>query len=208
MSDFQIPEKVVKSPKDMRDFELSQAARRFTLFIQSLSLATKCSTLPTETRQRSPSKTIERLITALCVVESWVVDFPPKKPESRFGSTSFRDWHRRLTTASHDLIRSILPESHKAAVIELAPYFLQGFGNALRVDYGTGHETMFVCFLLCLEAVGLVGKSDHRIIVTRVFAKYISIVRLLQTKYWLEPAGSRGAWGLDDYCFLPFYWYS
>jgi hypothetical protein len=34
MSDFQIPEKVVKSPKDMRDFELSQAARRFTLFIQ------------------------------------------------------------------------------------------------------------------------------------------------------------------------------
>ena len=85
---------------------------------------------------------------------------------------------------------------------------------------------MFVCFLLCLEAVGLVGKSDHRIIVTRVFAKYISIVRLLQTIvlvcvdhsllsriFYLRATGlsqlAHGVHGdLDDYCFLPFYWYS
>ena len=57
------------------------------------------------------------------------------------------------------------------------------FGNATRIDYGTGHENTFIAFLLCLHELGLVCEDDQKALVMRVFAKYISVMRKLQMLY-------------------------
>ncbi|RZC89607.1 hypothetical protein C5167_027147, partial [Papaver somniferum] len=52
--------------------------------------------------------------------------------------------------------------------------------------------------------MGVIKEEDYQAVVSRVFIKYLSVTRKLQTVYNLEPAGSHGVWGLDDYHFLPF----
>lgn len=100
----------------------------------------------------------------------------------------------------------MLPPELQAAGVELAPYLCDAFGNATRIDYGTGHETAFAQWLCALCLLGVFTDADAPALVTRVFARYVDLMRVLQTTYWLEPAGSHGVWGLDDYCFLPFLW--
>ena len=124
----------------------------------------------------------------------------------RYGNTAFRTWHARLAAQAESLVRELLPPAQAGAALELAPYLLDAFGNPSRIDYGTGHETAFCCWLACLARLGLFAESDAPALVTRCFAAYLRLVRRLQSTYWLEPAGSHGVWGLDDYQFLPFLW--
>ncbi|CAM8974670.1 unnamed protein product [Rhodiola kirilowii] len=88
--------------------------------------------------------------------------------------------------------------------IPLFSRLLDSFGNTSRIDYGTGHETNFVAWLYCLARIGIIGEEDFHAVVCRAFVKYLELMRKLQMVYCLEPAGSHGVWGLDDYHFMPF----
>lgn len=189
------------------------------------------TSVPTDAKLLSP--TLRGMVSMLDVLEEHIAEVPPAKQQMRYGNTAFRTWHAWLETYLTDgaLARhGVLSGDALGAAAELSPYLLESCGNPTRLDYGTGHELAFVCFLFCLAKLKLVAvptsteqraaaaqadtptsapaaepAADERVVlVLVVFRRYITLMRSLQRTYRLEPAGSHGVWGLDDYCFLPF----
>ncbi|KAI9830894.1 MAG: Serine/threonine-protein phosphatase 2A activator 2 [Phylliscum demangeonii] len=169
------------------------------------------------------SATVRAVLRALDEVEAVVRACPAvDQAGSRFGNPAFRtfldrvrergrSWHQtELVTLMGDNDdddddgRPWDGRAQTALQREVLLYFLQSWGNASRIDYGSGHELNFILWLLCLHQLGLFAPADFAPIVLRIFRRYLRLMRLLQTTYYLEPAGSHGVWGLDDYQFLPF----
>lgn len=100
----------------------------------------------------------------------------------------------------------IIPAAFDPILSESNHHFCTSFGSAARLDYGTGHELSFLAYLLILRLVGILKEEDEQAIVTRVFVAYLEVVRKLQKVYRLEPAGSKGVWGLDDHQHLVYLW--
>jgi len=123
----------------------------------------------------------------------------------RFGSLVFREWLADLQASVLPVLCEELPcvgDADADALEEFKGYLLNSFGSAQRVDYGTGHELHFLVALLHFHA--LFPTVAPAQLVLLVFWEYLRVMRALQATYWLEPAGSHGVWGLDDYHFLPF----
>ena len=142
------------------------------------------------------------------------MDFIPKNTievliDNRFGNKSYRFWHEQTlvkdaTVQIAKLFSSNNGNNNQEAVLELLPYYYDSFGNATRIDFGTGHEVNFILFLLCLYKMKYLNDMDLSFIGTYLFPYYTFIVNSLIKTYNLEPAGSHGVWSLDDYHFLPF----
>ena len=132
---------------------------------------------------------------------------PPKKGEARFDDPVFKRFHDELSSKFTDIMNETIlsPKNMpKNIIIELKTYFLDSFGNQFRLDYGTGHELNFFCFLLILYKSKVYSEKDFPYLILHILFKYVLFVRKLQVDYMLEPAGARGVWGLDEYQFLPF----
>jgi len=134
---------------------------------------------------------------------------PPLKQPMRFGNKAFRLWHAQVVEKEIPRFLSQLGGSSSNplqddAAAELGAYLAGAFGNETRIDYGTGHELFILIFFQCLVKLELVSTQDCACIVLQGFAAYMQTMRKLQETYLLEPAGSHGVWGLDDYHCLAF----
>ena len=98
------------------------------------------------------------------------------------------------------MIAAMCPvEGFEKAIPEIKVYLQESFGQYERLDYGTGHELNFVVFMLCLFKLQVYKPEDFEAVINKVFQRYLLLMRKVQLVYVLEPAGSHGVWGLDDY---------
>ncbi|CCH59999.1 hypothetical protein TBLA_0C01860 [Henningerozyma blattae CBS 6284] len=139
------------------------------------------------------------------IIERYPVESDIESTKSRFGKVEFKSFYDDINQNSEKLIKSHFNGLDPNQIQELSIYLVESWGNRQRIDYGSGHELNFICFLYGLTKYNIFNLlEDSTNLVLKIFMEYINIMRIIETKYWLEPAGSHGVWGLDDYHFLPF----
>lgn len=197
------PARRILSPKDQKLFLDSETFKLITSWVFSLSDAvidTPCSAV----KDGDLSDLVKTILSVLDEAEQLVTQSPPNEQGgSRFGNKAFRGLLELVRKRSNNWHQQ-LGIKDEGAIEEASTYLCESFGNGNRIDYGSGHELNFIIWLLCLYQLGLLPRSDFKPIVLRVFERYLSVMRVIQMTYYLEPAGSHGVWGLDDYQFLPF----
>lgn len=197
--DFIEPKRRILTEKDLELWLKSDVHNELLKFVENLADSVKGKPSDTECNE---SVIINQLIQLLDEIVIIISHHPVQdKVSSRFGKPEFRDFYDEVNDSSKDLLGKIMT---KDQAFEVSTYFNESFGNRTRIDYGSGHELNFLCFLLCLYKLDLIKPDEFTPLVLKVFTKYIETMRILQKEYWLEPAGSHGVWGLDDYHFLPF----
>ncbi|KAF1814820.1 Phosphotyrosyl phosphatase activator [Eremomyces bilateralis CBS 781.70] len=200
-----IPIRRILSPDDHGKFQASPTYTLLTGFVFTTSDAVRGVPI-SALKAESLSPALSSILQVLDSVHELVKSNPPVDTAgSRFGNPAFPVFCSALSSSLSPLHESI-PGLPSAAIPEVSTYLLHSFGSAERIDYGSGHELNFWLWLLCLSKLGVVPSDKETLqqLALRIFPQYLNVVRIIQLSYYLEPAGSHGVWGLDDYQFLPF----
>ncbi|TFK24812.1 serine/threonine-protein phosphatase 2A activator 1 [Coprinopsis marcescibilis] len=203
-SESDAPTPKIKLDEDVEHWKTTQSYKDYSVFLGRLSDSVVNYQLPWSPPESSPA--ILKMVSLLETLDRWIDEIPPLKTPQRFGNLAFRTWGQRLDENSNILLEELLGPEYSPVIKFVRPYLMTSFGSFTRMDYGTGHETSFVLFLLCLTLVRFFDPVPEveRQLVLVVFLRYLRLCWKLQDTYRLEPAGSHGVWGLDDSHFLPY----
>ena len=175
------PSKRINDGDDLNFFLASTAYRDIKIWLLQLNRAM----FPTEdehgdisvcTLDSPPpfSPIISSLNALVGDFEKLIAQAPPHTGPRRFGNVAFREWYRLAEEQTDALLAKHIASSikqHKndsTVLAELKAYLLGGFGSALRLDYGTGHELSFLAFLACLSKINAFAPGEERAIVIGV----------------------------------------
>ncbi|KAJ7044845.1 serine/threonine-protein phosphatase 2A activator 1 [Mycena alexandri] len=192
----------IQTDEDVETWRKSRSYQDYAIFLRRLNESVVGRDIPTT--ESSPSEAVGRIIALLDSLDAWIDEIPAQVSPQRYGNLAFRTWGKRLEEESDALLAKLLPADYAAVIPHIKPYLVTSFGSFGRMDYGTGHETSFALFLLCLTLTRFLKPEpdEERSIVLTVFPRYLRLCWRLQDVYKLEPAGSHGVWGLDDSSFL------
>ncbi|KAH7884885.1 hypothetical protein F5I97DRAFT_1938207 [Phlebopus sp. FC_14] len=197
-----LPQTKIRTDDDVGTWKNTIGYHNYLLFLRRLNESVVGRSIPQNAS--GCTKAITSLLTLLDTLDRWIDEIAPLPTPQRFGNLAFRTWGDRLAEKSEILLKQLLDPALHAVIPYVKPYLAESFGSFLRMDYGTGHETSFALFLCCLALIRFIDPcpEEERAVVLHVFVRYLGLCWKLQDVYKLEPAGSHGVWGLDDYSFL------